>query len=77
MEKESVELTTAAGVGIASALIGAGTSWGIMRNKVSNLEEDHDELKADVAELKATERNVIDRLARIETKLDMALQRSK
>lgn len=63
---EDMELTTAAAIGIGSALVGAGSAWGVTRKTVKTLET-----KVDAVE--ARERNVIDRLARIETKLDLAL----
>lgn len=68
-EPEVIELTTAAAIGVGSALLGAGSAWGANRKAIKDLE-------GDVEELRTNERNVIDRLARIETKLDLALQRS-
>lgn len=62
-----IELTTAAAIGIGSALIGGGTAWGVTRKTVANLE-------GDVQRLESEHITIIDRLARIETKLDMALR---
>jgi len=65
-ETNQVELTTAAAIGIGSAILGAGGAWGATRKTVKTLEED-------VSRLEGEHLTIIDRLARIETKLDMAL----
>lgn len=63
-----IELTTAAAIGLGSVILGGGTAWGVTRNSVKNLEDD-------VARLESAHITIIDRLARIETKLDTALER--
>ena len=64
-------------VSAGSALFGGGVVWGVTRNRIENLRQDHSELKAEVVGHKREDTRVhsdmTDRLARLETKADMIL----
>ena len=70
----AIELTTAALIAIGTTALGGGVAWGTRGAQVKNVKEDVVEIKADFKEHEAEDRvihtEIVDRLARIETKID-------
>ena len=70
-------LTPAALWSVASAMFGGGVAWGVNRNKINELRDKHQSLQKEVVAHKLVtseaHADMIDRLARVETKIDLLL----
>jgi len=70
-------LTPAALWSVASAMFGGGVAWGVNRNKINELRDKQQSLQKEVVSHKivtsTAHADMIDRLARVETKIDLLL----
>lgn len=64
-------------VGLVSAVGGAGAAWGATANRIKTLTNDLVEVKDELETHDKRTRGLSDRLARMETKIDILLQRKQ